>query len=379
MDGVIDLISNKVEADKFVVKIQSCNFPVFAPPGAKPTRAIVRNNTAATKTQLKAEKKAVKEKKTQADEEKKLAVAAGKLEAQAKKRKKAIALAEARAQKAAAKAEALQIQLASVKAADEATRTLTRDRGAHVPKKSKGTRGEVALLTSTNLTSIIVSPQLKGSSPKKRVMVHLPHRLTINKVASSDEAFSSESPTFAGGSSLSSRSESSSSSWSASSGRGGRAVFIGGRCHATSGRGRGGSGLHPPGPRDADLLDESMSSAVGSDGIDLSSSHSTSKRASGENYRSPWQSSLSSSESLGIPSPVDTSLSVACKSQAVASFEDSLLDEGSWGERALPCKSDFGPPDRISSVDLPDEATPASLWPGQTSTPLLSCFVALYF
>jgi hypothetical protein len=76
MDGVIDLILNEVEADKFVAKMQSRNFPVFAPPGAKPTRAIVRNNTAATKTQLKAKKKAVKEKKAQADEEKKLAVAA---------------------------------------------------------------------------------------------------------------------------------------------------------------------------------------------------------------------------------------------------------------------------------------------------------------
>ena len=107
MDGVIDLISNKVEADKFVAKMQSRNFPVFAPPGAKPTRVIICNNTAATKTQLKAEKKAVKEKKAQADEEKKLAVAARKLKAQAKKRKKAITLAEACAQKAAAKAEAL--------------------------------------------------------------------------------------------------------------------------------------------------------------------------------------------------------------------------------------------------------------------------------
>jgi hypothetical protein len=223
--------------------MQSRNFPVFAPPGAKPTRAIVRNNTVATKTQLKAEKKAVKEKKAQADEEKKLAVAACKLEAQAKKRKKAIALAEARAQKAAAKVEALRIQLASVKAADEATRTLTRDRGAHVPKKSKGTGGEVALLTPTDLTSIIVSPQQKGSSPKKRVMVHSPHQLTIIKVALSDEAFSSESSTFGGGSSSSSGSESSLSSRSASSGRGGRAVFIGGRRHVTSGRGHGGSGL----------------------------------------------------------------------------------------------------------------------------------------
>jgi hypothetical protein len=106
-DGVIDLILNKVEADEFVAKMQSRSFPIFAPPGAKPTRTIIRNNTSATKTQLKAEKKTVKEKKAQADEEKKLAVAARKLKAQAKKRKKAITLAEACAQKAAAKAEAL--------------------------------------------------------------------------------------------------------------------------------------------------------------------------------------------------------------------------------------------------------------------------------
>jgi hypothetical protein len=142
-----------------MAKMQSRNFPIFAPPGAKPTRAIICNNTAATKTQLKAETKAVKEKKAQADEEKKLVVAARKLEAQAKKREIAITLTEACAQKAAVKVEALQIQLASVKAANEATRTLTRDRGAHVPKKSKGTGGEVALLTPTNLTSIIASPQ----------------------------------------------------------------------------------------------------------------------------------------------------------------------------------------------------------------------------
>jgi hypothetical protein len=88
-------------------KLKSRNFPIFSPPGANSTCTGVRNNTAATKTKLKAEKKAVKEKKAQADEEKKLAVAACKLKAQAKKRKKAITLAEACAQKAAAKGKAL--------------------------------------------------------------------------------------------------------------------------------------------------------------------------------------------------------------------------------------------------------------------------------
>jgi len=106
-ERVIDLVSNKGKADDFVAKLLSRNFPVFSPPGTNPTRTGARKITAATKTNLKAEKKAVKEKKAQGDKEKKLAVAACKLEAQAKKRKKAITLAEACAQKAAAKGKAL--------------------------------------------------------------------------------------------------------------------------------------------------------------------------------------------------------------------------------------------------------------------------------
>ncbi len=183
---------------------------------------------AATKTKLKAKKKAVKEKKAEADNEKKLVVAACKLEAQAKKRKKAIALAEAHAQMAAAKAEALRIQLASAKAANETMRTPTGVKGAHVPKKSKGIGGKVALLTPTKLTTIL-SPQQKGSSPKKRVMLHSPLRLTANKVTLSKEASSSRSSTFGNDkynqNPSSSESESSSSLCSASSGHGASAVF----------------------------------------------------------------------------------------------------------------------------------------------------------
>jgi hypothetical protein len=251
-EGVIDLISNKGKADSIVTKLQSRNLPVFSPPSANPTCTGAYKIMAATKTKLKAKKKAVKEKKAQADKEKKLAVAACKLEAQAKKCKKAIALAEARAQKAAAKAKALRIQLASAKAANKTMRTPTGVRGAHVPKKSKGIGGEVALLTLTNLTTIL-SPQRKGSSPKKRVMLHSPLRLMANEVALSKEASSSGS--FTSGSDkydqnpLSSESESSSSLCSASSGRRVSAVFSGGRHHARSGRGRGGSrGPHPPCP-----------------------------------------------------------------------------------------------------------------------------------
>jgi hypothetical protein len=106
-ESVTDLISNKGKANDFVAKLQSRNFPIFSPPGSNPTSTGARKITAATKTKLEAKKKAIREKKAQANKEKKLVVAACKLEAQAKKHEKAIALAEAHAQKATAKAEAL--------------------------------------------------------------------------------------------------------------------------------------------------------------------------------------------------------------------------------------------------------------------------------
>jgi hypothetical protein len=275
-EGVINPILNVDEADEFIAKLQARNFPIFSPPGTNSTRTCTRNNTAATKTKLKAEKKAVKEKKAQADKEKKLAVATCKLKAQAKKRKKAIALAEARAQKALAKADALQTQLAAAKAANETVRTPTWARGAHVPKKSKGVGGGVALLTPTKLTTI-ANPQQKGSSPKKRAMVHSPHRSMTKKVASlsgSSTCGSDSNEHMAS----SSESESSSSLGSTSSGQGARAVFSGGLCHALLGSWRGGRGQQPTlRSRYAESSDKSSSSAVGSDS---SPSHSSSSKQS---------------------------------------------------------------------------------------------------
>ncbi len=242
-EGVIDPILNVDEADKFVAKLQARNFPIFSPLGANSTCTRTRNNTAVTKTKLKAEKKAAKEKKAQADEEKRFAVATCKLKAQAKKCKKAIVLAEAHAQKASAKVDALRTQLAAAKAADETMRTPTRVRGAHVPKKSKGIGGEVALLTPTNLTTI-PSPQQKCLSPKKRVMVHSPHQSTTNKVASLSGS-STRGSDCNEHMALSSELESSSSLCSASSGRGARSIFSGGRRHASSGSWCGGHGEQP--------------------------------------------------------------------------------------------------------------------------------------
>ena len=94
-ESIIDRITNEDEADNFVNNIQVRNFPVFSPPGARPNRA------ATTKTKLKADAKALKTRKAQADEDKKRATAERRHEAQAKKREKAIVAAEVRADKAA--------------------------------------------------------------------------------------------------------------------------------------------------------------------------------------------------------------------------------------------------------------------------------------
>jgi hypothetical protein len=108
-------------------------------------------------------------------------------------------------------------------------RTPTGIRGAHFPKKSKGIGGEGALLTPTNLTSNL-SPQQKGSSPKKRVMLHSPPPLMANKVASSKKASSSGFSIFGSDKDnqnpSSSESESSSSCCSAFSGRGASAFSV---------------------------------------------------------------------------------------------------------------------------------------------------------
>ncbi len=211
-------------------------------------------------------------------------------------------------------------------------------------------------------------------------MLHSSLQLTANEVALSKEASSSGSSTFGSDkynqNPSSSESESSSSLCSASSGRGVSAVFSGGHRHARSGRGRGGSrGPHPPCPWYADLSDEYLSSVVGSN---FSSSCSAPKQSSGENYR-PRGSLSSSSESSGLLSPLDTSLAVAHNSQVGDSFEDPNSDEELWGEQALPRKADLGSLEGAISIDVPDKATRAGLWPGQKSTPLLSCFVALHF
>jgi hypothetical protein len=234
----------------------------------------------------------------------------------------------------------------------------------------------VALLTPTNLTTI-ASPQQKGLSPKKRVMVHSPHQSMTNEVAS----LSGSSPRGSDRDehmASSSESESSSSLCSASSGQGARAVFSGGHCHASTGSWRGGRGQQPTlRSQYAESSDKSSSSAVGSNS---SPSHSLSSEQSSGGKNLSLQSPSNSSKSSGLPSPENKILTAACKLQATASWEYSFSDEEVWGERApLTCNPDPGSPEGTPSIGFLDEASMAGLWPGQKSTPLLSQFVALHF
>ena len=233
-EETIEFISSEVEADAYVDKIQARNFPIFSPPGARPIRVMGSRNTPVTKTKLKVEKKAMQAKKVLADEEKKRTIAARKIELLTKRREKAIAAAEARVQKASAKATALRNQLESVKATGATVRTnpITKV-GVHVPKKSKGVTGNVALMNVVHSTSTTTSPQRKVASPKKRVMLHSPLRLV--KDAASSTAADAAAASITNGNNHSSHSL---SSWesdtslslrSVSSVRGNKATFRGGR------------------------------------------------------------------------------------------------------------------------------------------------------
>jgi hypothetical protein len=130
---------------------------------------------AATKTKLKAEKRAAKEKKAKEAKEKKAAVAARKPNAQAKKTEKLILLTEACAWKAALKVESIRTQLAEVMAQGVMTPS-TKISGAHVPKKSKGVSGQGTLSSPLSASFAHLSPQQKVASPKKRTMINSPLR-----------------------------------------------------------------------------------------------------------------------------------------------------------------------------------------------------------
>jgi hypothetical protein len=174
-NGTIDLITNKEEADAFIAKIHARTFPIFVPPGTCPIRMGGITKMAATKTKLKAERRAAKEKKAKEAKKKKAAMAARKLDTQAKKREKLILLTEACAWKAAAKVESIRTQLAGVMAQGVMTLS-TKISSPHIPKKSKGVSGQGTLSSPLSTSFAHLSPQRKVTSPKKRTMINSPLR-----------------------------------------------------------------------------------------------------------------------------------------------------------------------------------------------------------
>jgi hypothetical protein len=106
--------SAAISQDGFALLSKLQGTPIHAPPGLHPLRAGAQS---ITKTQLQIERRATKEVKAKAAEDKKLTVAARRTEAQAKKQErqeKLISSAEARAAKAVAKANKLHIKLAKL-------------------------------------------------------------------------------------------------------------------------------------------------------------------------------------------------------------------------------------------------------------------------
>jgi hypothetical protein len=122
----------------------------------------------ASKTKLKVNLKAKKEKKAKVAEEKKAATAAAKVAARTTRQEKLIAAAEIKAHKATAKAKVLAKELEdaiALKASD----------GIHTKKKIKGAAGQLAA-TFLSAAALLQSPQRKKGSPKKRVSQHSPHQ-----------------------------------------------------------------------------------------------------------------------------------------------------------------------------------------------------------
>jgi hypothetical protein len=97
--------------DDFALLAMLQGTPIHASPGPCPTCASV---CAPTKMQLSANRKAVKDAKTKASEDKKLASTAFKAQNMAKKLECLISSAEAKASKATAKAKELRIKLAHI-------------------------------------------------------------------------------------------------------------------------------------------------------------------------------------------------------------------------------------------------------------------------
>jgi hypothetical protein len=158
--------------------------PIHAPPGPR-TNHFPRKNL--TSTKIAAERKVSKEMKKKEAEEKKTAAAERKIKSLAKKQEKRVSSAKAKASVAAAKAETLCEKLAEVMKA-----AAVPDVAAHHHKKIKGMCGSAPTMALVPSQLLVLSPQHKPMSAKKKVNVQSPLRChDKGEDSSSDESIAS--------------------------------------------------------------------------------------------------------------------------------------------------------------------------------------------
>jgi hypothetical protein len=279
----------------------------------------------------KAEKRAAKEKKAKEVEERKAAVAACKLATQAKKRAKLILLTEARAQKAAAKVAAIRAELAGVMAQGAATLS-TKPPGSHIPKKSKGASGQVRLPSSFPASSTHSSPQQKGTSPKKRMMINSPLRSSMGLSSSSSSYSTMDSMEYFGNVPATGMADTGGISLAPTPAAAGRDVWAiaKGGCHYGT-PARGSSGSHCS-DRDGEL-----SSAIGANSLSLSSLPRLPARGAVLNGGSISSTSNSSLSEVFVEVPGRGTVRTTVHGPGTGSFfkDDLYKDyvEAMWGEQ----------------------------------------------
>jgi hypothetical protein len=162
-------------------------FPLIHAPSGSRTNSFPGKTP--TKTKIAAKRKAAKEMKKKKAEDKKAAAAARKSDSLAKKQEKMVSSMKAKASTAAAKAKTLRNKLAEVMKAAAVV-----PEAAHLHKKIKGMPW-IAPTDSPPTHTLVLSPQRKPMSAKKRVSVQSPLRSSQGKGddSSSDELMASVS------------------------------------------------------------------------------------------------------------------------------------------------------------------------------------------
>jgi hypothetical protein len=175
--------------------------PIHAPPGLCPLRTSAR---APTKTQMAADQKAERLIKKQAAEEKKLAIAACKVERESKKKEKLISAAKDKAAKVSAKAEELRLKLAEAINGGGSGAAAGQELVHHPQKKSRGStsqsvgpwpcpiltcfhrgrerqsrRGSVCALPATSLTAVPILSCQAARPPTPSAPESLPLARTV--------------------------------------------------------------------------------------------------------------------------------------------------------------------------------------------------------